>query len=114
MIKKEIFINWINATHTQMKHNLAINEAFRNAGTDTYWMGTTSNELTVALNDIIEDVIGVEGIDIVNWWLYECGEDNSFGDNVTEPLIYDKDENIIADLTKVEDLYDWITKEEYS
>ena len=60
----------------------------------------------------IEEVFGNEGYDLVEWWLYENVEKKIYKQGTCSKEVYMKGEEcdgeVIADLTEMDDLYDYL------
>ena len=65
--------------------------------TDGYPIVTIGNYLITEMIDMIEENLGHK--DMLEWWLYED----------VEKIIYNLDNTVFADVTKIEDLYDYMT-----
>jgi len=65
--------------------------------TDGYPIVTIGDYLITEMIDMIEENLGHK--DILEWWLYED----------VEKIIYNLDNTVFADVTKIEDLYDYMT-----
>ena len=65
--------------------------------TDGYPVVTIGDYLITEMIDMIEENLGHK--DILEWWLYED----------VEKIIYNLDNTVFADVTKIEDLYDYMT-----
>ena len=65
--------------------------------TDGYPTVTIGDYLITEMIDMIEENLGHK--DILEWWLYED----------VEKIIYNLDNTVFADVTKIEDLYDYMT-----
>ena len=64
--------------------------------TDGYPIVTIGDYLITEMIDMIEENLGHK--DILEWWLYED----------VEKIIYNLDNTVFADVTKLEDLYDYL------
>lgn len=60
----------------------------------------------------MEECFGKEGADLVSWWLFESVEKKIYKEGTCSKEFYSKDEKVdgevIADLTEVDDLYDYL------
>ena len=67
-----------------------------------YKLGIECYDMKENLNSVItillENYFTIEGEDYISWWLYEK----------VEKKIYDFKGNVLNDLTKIEDLYDYV------
>ena len=87
--------------------------ALRELNSDNYFITGIAEEFQLAQDQLLHDLFGDEMGEVVQWWLYECGPENSFRTDKLDhikPLIYDAANNVIADLTKIDDLYKYITE----
>ena len=64
--------------------------------TDGYPIVTLGDYLITEMIDMIEENLGHK--DMLEWWLYED----------VEKIIYNSDNTVFADVTKLEDLYDYM------
>ena len=65
--------------------------------TDGYPIVTIGDYLITEMIDMIEE--NLDHKDMLEWWLYED----------VEKIIYNLDNTVFADVTKIEDLYDYMT-----
>lgn len=65
--------------------------------TDGYPIVTIGDYLVAEMIDMIEE--NLDHKDMLEWWLYED----------VEKIIYNSDNTVFADVTKIEDLYDYMT-----
>ena len=110
MISLETFTTWIKAIQSQKKADDDFHNALKKLHPDNYYITSITEEYFIAQDRLLEDIFGEENAEIIQWWLYECGPENTIrdDDDYIKPLIYDKDDNVIADLTEIEDLYDYV------
>ena len=110
MIRLETFTTWIKAIQSQKKADDDFHNALKKLHPDNYFITSITEDYLKAQDLLLQDIFGKANTDTIYWWLYECGPENSFfeGDNYIKPFIYDKDDNVIADLTEIEDLYDYV------
>ncbi len=66
--------------------------------TDGHSVVDFGNSLVSEIIDLINEKMQIEDKDLIGWWLYED----------VEKLVYDCDDNVIADLKTASDLYDYI------
>ena len=113
MISLETFTTWINANQTQRKADDDFSDVLKKLNTDNYFITSITEDYLKAQDLLLQDIFGKANTDTIYWWLYECGPENSFfeGDNYIKPFIYDKDDNVIDDLTEIKDLYEYVTNE---
>ena len=76
-------------------------EALIDKISDGYSVVTIGNYLINEMIDMIEESLSYK--DILEWWLFED----------VEKKIYDSNGNEIADVTKLEDLYDYMVNNKY-
>ncbi|MBT6470564.1 MAG: hypothetical protein HOK52_04820 [Candidatus Marinimicrobia bacterium] len=113
MISLKTFKIWINGMQLQRKADKVFSNALRELNSDNYFITGIAEEFQLAQDQLLHDLFGDEMGEVVQWWLYECGPENSFRTDKLDhikPLIYDAANNVIADLTKIDDLYKYITE----
>ena len=63
-------------------------------------------------NKWMEECFGKEGADLIDWWLFESVEKKIYKEGSCSKELYEKDEEldgeVIADLTDIDDLYDYL------
>lgn len=92
------FRSILKATQKQHRVDRKINKVLQLAQSDTYFMGTTIDEIGQAFDMVFLDEYGEIGLDLIQWWLYED----------VDKLISDvKTDEVIADLTKMKDLWEY-------
>ena len=98
-MKYETFKAILEALEKQHQIDRDINKVLQLAQSDTYFMGTTIDEIGQAFNAVFKDAYGEIGLDLIEWWAYED----------IEKLIYavDSDE-VLADLTSMKDLWNYV------
>lgn len=98
MISKEIFLEVINNIKLEEQRLDRISSVLENDCIDG-WAVFKPSYSAQNVHVLLKAIFGEEGYELISWWLYED----------VEKLIYKADTNeIIADLTKPEDLYDYI------
>ena len=98
-MKYETFKSILKALEKQHEVDRQINKVLQLAQSDTYFMGTTVDEIGQAFNAVFKDAYGEIGLDLIEWWAYED----------IEKLIYAVNSNeVIADLTTCEALWDYL------
>ena len=98
-MKYETFTAILEALEKQHQIDRDINKVLQLAQSDTYFMGTTIDEIGQAFNAVFKDEYGESGLDLIQWWLYED----------TDKIItaVDSDE-VLADLTSMKELWDYL------
>jgi len=98
-MKYETFKSILKALEKQHQIDRDINKVLQLAQSDTYFMGTTIDEIGQAFNAVFKDAYGEIGLDLIEWWAYED----------IEKLIYavDSDE-VLADLTSMKELWNYL------
>jgi hypothetical protein len=92
------FRSILKATQKQHRVDRKINKVLQLAQSDTYFMGTTIDDIGRAFDMVFLDEYGEIGLDLIQWWLYED----------IDKLIFDaKTDEVIADLTKMKDLWEY-------
>jgi uncharacterized protein YktA (UPF0223 family) len=92
------FKSILKAMKKQHRVDRQINKVLQLAQSDTYFMGTTIDEIGQAFDMVFLDEYGEIGLDLIQWWLYED----------VDKLISDvKTDEVIADLTKMKDLWEY-------
>ena len=100
MISKEMFCQAIAAIQKDSKDNEKLGDALDKYLLNGYAIVKSSASyemLLILLKDMFNDN---NQYSMIEWWLYDK----------VDKYIYDNDKNIIADLTKVEDLYDYLVQ----
>ena len=110
MITKEVFISFIEDMQEQDDYFSELSKL----GIEL--MFTTPQTLAMSLFDyIMKENFGYEGSELVNWWMYEDVEKKIYKSDGTEGEWFYKGETpsreVLADLTNIEDLYDYLVKE---
>lgn len=109
MLSKKTFVQYIEAVKQQHKAENAFSKALQELNQDNYFVGAVTDEYYMAVTAILEDVFCEAAVDLIYWWMYDCNYGQK-GEFSVEPLIYNEDGSVLADLTKVEDLYNYIMK----
>jgi hypothetical protein len=98
-MKYETFKAILKALEKQHEVDRQINKVLQLAQSDTYFMGTTIDEIGQAFDTVFKDAYDERGLDLIQWWLYED----------VEKLIYAvKTDEVLADLTEMEDLWNYV------
>ena len=98
-MKYETFKSILKALEKQHEVDRQINKVLQLAQSDTYFMGTTIDEIGRAFDTVFKDAYDERGLDLIQWWLYED----------VEKLIYAvKTDEVLADLTEMEDLWNYV------
>jgi len=80
-----------------------INAILQLAQSDTYFMGTTIDEIGQSFDMVFLDAYNnnKEALDLIHWWMYED----------IEKFLYDsRSGEVINDLTELDDLYEYLEK----
>lgn len=93
-MKYETFKAMLDAQQKQHEVDRKIMDVLRLAQSDTYYMGTTIDEIGRAFDMVFKDEYN--NSDLIDWWLYE---------DVDKHIFNADSEEIIADLTEMKDLW---------
>ena len=108
MIKKEILKNYVDGLNQQNKCDNKFYDVLKFIHADNYNISLVSESFTIAMDALIEEVIGKNTFDCLQWWLWETNVgigDNQFG---VDPVIFDKNDEIIHTLDTFDKLYDYL------
>ena len=61
----------------------------------------------VFFDELMRSEFGVDGADLVSWWMYEDVDHKIYAANQEEEMIHGE---VIADLNNIDDLYDYIVE----
>ena len=61
----------------------------------------------VFFDELMKTEFGVDGADLVSWWMYEDVDHKIYAANQEEEMLYGE---VIADLNNSEDLYDYLAR----
>lgn len=86
------------ALQSDVENNKKLSRAMEDYLVENFVDIKHSNAFNVLL-DLLKELFNDFEYQLIEWWLW---------DNV-DKYIYDDDRNVIADLTRVEDLYDYLT-----
>jgi hypothetical protein len=101
-MKYKTFKAILKAIKKQHQVDRDICAALQLAQSDTYFMGTTIDDIGRAFDMVFLNDYGDEGLDLIQWWLYED----------VDKLIYAPDhKEVLADLNKLKDLWLYVEKE---
>ncbi len=100
-MKKETFESILKAILKQHDVDMKLNDAYREAQLDTYFVGTTINEIYQAFDKVFVERYGTEGLDLIQWWRYEA----------VDKLLFDENEDVVADLTDIDNFYEYMENE---
>ena len=108
MIKKEILKNYVDGLNQQNKCDDKFHDVLKFIHADNYNISLVSESFTIAMDALIEEVIGKNAFDWLQWWLWETNVgigDNEFG---VDPVIFDKNSQITHTLDTFDKLYDYL------
>jgi len=108
MIKKEILKNYVDGLNQQNKCDKKFHDVLKFIHADNYNISLVSESFTIAMDALIEEVIGKNTFDWLQWWLWESNVgigDNKFG---VDPVIFDKNSQITHTLDTFDKLYDYL------
>ena len=108
MIKKEILKNYIDGLNHQSDCDNHFNDVLKFIHADNYNISLVSESFTIAMDALIEEVIGKNTFDCLQWWLWETNVgigDNKFG---VDPVIFDKNGDTTHTLDTFDKLYDYL------
>ena len=108
MIKKEILKNYIDGLIHQNECDNKFYDVLKFIHADNYNISLVSESYTIAMDALIEEVIGKNTFDCLQWWLWETNV--GIGDNKfrVDPVIFDKNDEIIHTLDTFDKLYDYL------
>ena len=96
----------LEAQSKQHEVDRKINDVLRLAQSDTYYMGTTIDEIGQAFDMVFHDAYREEGKDLIDWWLYEDVEKFLYAAGSTGT----ENKEIVADLTTMLSLWQYLEK----
>ena len=108
MIKKEILKNYVDGLNQQNKCDNKFYDVLKFIHADNYNISLVSESFTIAMDALIEEVIGKNTFDCLQWWLWETNVgigDNEFG---VDPVIFDKNGDTTHTLDTFDKLYDYL------
>jgi len=108
MIKKEILKNYVDGLNQQNKCDNKFYDVLKFIHADNYNISLVSESFTIAMDALIEEVIGKNTFDCLQWWLWETNVgigDKEFG---VDPVIFDKNSQITHTLDTFDKLYDYL------
>jgi|APSaa5957512535_1039671.scaffolds.fasta_scaffold03706_14 hypothetical protein len=111
MISKKTFKLWIESILKRHETDRVFGDALRSLNKDNNFVSAVTENFHIAQERLMDDLFSEDGVELINWWMYECGLKNTIREDKEDyikPLIYDMDGNIVADLTEIEDLYDYV------
>ena len=98
-MKYETFKAILKALEKQHEVDRQINKVLQLAQSDTYFMGTTIDEIGQAFNAVFKDEYGEIGLDLIEWWAYE---------DIDKIITAVASDEVLADLTEMEDLWNYV------
>ena len=98
-MKYETFKSILKALEKQHEVDRQINKVLQLAQSDTYFMGTTVDEIGQAFNAVFKDAYGEIGLDLIEWWAYE---------DIDKIITAVDSDEVLADLTTCEALWDYL------
>ena len=98
-MKYETFKSILKALEKQHQIDRDINKVLQLAQSDTYFMGTTIDEIGQAFNAVFKDAYGEIGLDLIEWWAYE---------DIDKIITAVNSNEVLADLTTCEALWDYL------
>ena len=98
-MKYKTFKCFLEAILEEMDYNTAINNVHNEFNNDTFHvLGLDS--MYVAHSMIFTDEFGGKNKELIDWWLYDS----------VDKFIYDKNNEVIANLTDIEDLWEYLNE----
>lgn len=88
----------LDALEKQREVDRKINGVLQLAQADTYFMGTTIDDIGKAFDKVFLDAYGEDGIDLIHWWVFED----------VEKCLFDNDGQVIDDLTTMVALWEYL------
>lgn len=105
MISKELFIECMNNIKKQDEKMKKFNDIIEELS-DCYCTFDCNNLYYESLMKLLYNGLGLDdNNDIIYWWLYETD---------VKKIIYNEDDTVCKDVSKLEDLYDYIVENKNS
>lgn len=99
MISKEMFCRAMAAIQADAENNKKLSRALENYLVEN-WVEVKHSSSFNALLDLLKELFHDFDNQLIEWWLWDH----------VEKKIYDNENNVIADLTSVEDFYDYLVQ----
>ena len=109
MIKKEILKNYIDGLNHQSDCDNHFNDVLKFIHADNYNISLVSESFTIAMDALIEEVIGKNAFDWLQWWLWETTAGIHGIELTVEPEIFDG-EKLIHTIDTFDKLYDYLAQ----